>query len=740
MPDGQRWKLAVHLALIAHAEGKSAVDIALIYAGLGIAVCPAKPTPNEIPYRGIDKDFKAALISGKDAITDDAEIRRLWDKWPEALIWAPMGAQAGVFVLDVDALGGKHQHDGVAAWNQLEIDYGTATTRTHKTPGGGFHRLYLWRDDRPIGGKTGNLPPGIDVIGKGKGIILPGSRVDEGTWTVAEDWEPNEAPDWLFEVLLPGRGGKRAGAGRKGKKKGRPWPIGFGQVVLDEACEHIALRPGGVHDGRDRAVEIAAYVRGGAIEENDAREALRAAAGRWATSNHEPDYPDKIVRHFDWGLQGDNTEPKEPPGWQPGETNSEGYLTNERGHRTSIFPNLIVALKTLTQLQGAFTYDLFADQVMIERALSNWHTNLGSKFPKILTDADESVVNEIIQRSGLLGINTSTLHAAIVYVAMENAYHPVKKYLDGLEWDKSPRVMSWLHDCLGCELNDYTAQIGKMFLLQMVARIYEPGCKADYVLILEGPQGRMKSWALERLARPWFSDDLPDLRNKDAKQHLRGKWLIEIAELLRMQRADILAFKSYITRVTDIYRPPYGHNEISQPRQCVFSATTNQEHYFTDETGNRRSWPVKCGTISLDKLSEDRDQLFAEAVVMYRAGTQRWPGEEFETETIAPEQRARMELGAFDQRVANVVAVKETVTLLEVGDALGATSIPDWDRLQKILTKSMQRLGWIAIREYRAGERVRAWKRGPNAARSPEERRAGFHVVDKEDEEVPPTF
>jgi predicted P-loop ATPase len=162
-----------------------------------------------------------------------------------------------------------------------------------------------------------------------------------------------------------------------------------------------------------------------------------------------------------------------------------------------------------------------------------------------------------------------------------------------------------------------------------------------------------------------------------------------------MGRADTTLLKAFITRPVEKYRPSHGRLEVIEPRQCVFIGTTNRDTYLRDETGGRRFWPVKCGRIDVAKLTSDRDQLFAEAVHLYRAGEPWWPSRDLERDLIAPQQSDRYEADVWEERIAGFLANRTDVTISEVATmALRMETASIGTAEQRRIGAALERLGW----------------------------------------------
>ena len=380
---------------------------------------------------------------------------------------------------------------------------------------------------------------------------------------------------------------------------------------------------------------------------------------------------------------------------------------DSEGNLRSNLANTLVALRQAPELKELFSYDEMLRAPLLTKPVPSVRRaeSFGGDSPDLprnVRDVDVTAVQEWLQRAGLSAVSKDTTHQAVDLCASERAFHPVRRYLSGLRWDGKSRVCGWLVSYLGVAHDAYAVGIGTMFLVALVARVFEPGCKADYMLVLEGTQGARKSTACAILGGRWFSDNLPDIRaGKDVSQHLNGKWLIEIAELSALDKAEAAALKAFVTRSEERYRPSYGRKEVIEPRQCVFIGTTNKHAYLRDETGGRRFWPVKVGIIDTDALARDRDQLLAEAVALYHKGERWWPDQAFETIHIRPQQDARYEADAWEDAIAKFLADKTSATVLEVareGLFIDLPKVGTSD--QRRIAAAMERLGW------RRGERT----------------------------------
>lgn len=177
--------------------------------------------------------------------------------------------------------------------------------------------------------------------------------------------------------------------------------------------------------------------------------------------------------------------------------------------------------------------------------------------------------------------------------------------------------------------------------------------------------------------------------------HLRGKWLIEIAEMSSIGKAEAGALKAFLTQTEERYTPKYARNEVIEPRQAVFVGTTNKAAYLRDETGGRRFWPVKVGQIDTEALKHDRDHLFAEAMDAFTKGEKWWPDGDFERTHIAPQQEERFEADAWETTITNWLAGHSRCTVAELArEALHFETSRLGTADQRRITAVLERAGW----------------------------------------------
>lgn len=296
-----------------------------------------------------------------------------------------------------------------------------------------------------------------------------------------------------------------------------------------------------------------------------------------------------------------------------------GLARNERGPYATE-ANALLILSAHTEYSGRIWLDEFSQRLMIDDATG---ARLFSR-----TDAIQCLV-WMQQALQLPKMALSAVERAAVLVGERNKRHPLRAYLQALQWDGIERLPTLLSNAWGADQTGYTAAVGRCWLVAMVARALKPGCKADYVPVFEGAQGTTKSTALSIIGGEWFLETTKNpVKNPDAfLQSLQGKWLVEIPEIDRIggKHGDLSDLTGLITITTDTYRMPYAPTSMDYPRQCIIAGTANRSaNWQPDETGGRRYWPVVTREIDLDYLRESRDQLFAEAMVRYQRGEPWW--------------------------------------------------------------------------------------------------------------------
>jgi putative DNA primase/helicase len=305
---------------------------------------------------------------------------------------------------------------------------------------------------------------------------------------------------------------------------------------------------------------------------------------------------------------------------------------DDRGNYRRTLENIITILENDPKLKGRIVHNAFTDKDLVIGQLPWRKVQRDTRY---FTDID--IIGTCHYLEKVYGIDhkakTTDALEAVLY---RHRYHPVRDYLQGLEWDGQLRIERLLVDYLGAEDHPYVHAATRKTLVAAVARIMNPGVKFDYVLTLVGCQGAGKSTILRKLGREWYCENLTTVQGKDASEQLRGVWIMEMGELAGLKKAEVEIIKNFISRQEDSYRPAYGIKKETYPRQCVFIGTTNNNDFLRDPTGNRRFWPVALdGASAIYDVHRDLDQavvdqLWAEAVTLYDSGEALYLDEELE--------------------------------------------------------------------------------------------------------------
>ena len=371
--------------------------------------------------------------------------------------------------------------------------------------------------------------------------------------------------------------------------------------------------------------------------------------------------------------------------------------------------NAMTIIRHAIEWHGVLAFDELSEDSMLLKPIPGARTPKSTFKARPVLDEDFIRAVDWFNRHGFPSIGKDKVIDAVETVAKESVISPVRYYLeelkDRIDWNPSahsaklPRMFldyfGTIEDA-GLPGADpkYLAAVAVKFMISAVARALSPGCKVDTMLVLEGGQGAGKSSAARILAgAEYFSDNLPAMGTKDASDHVRGKWIVEVGELSAMQKSEIEVTKAFISRQEEKFRPAYKRKEVTYKRRCVFVGTTNQDAYLRDETGNRRFWPVPIGAINLKALKRDRDLLWAEALYRYRKG-EKWYLTEDEGKLAAEVQQDRVSEDIWQEKLSIKLEDITEISIAEAAERIGLDTANIKRADQNRITASLRGLGF----------------------------------------------
>lgn len=677
------------LAALAH----SRFDAALAYARRGWAVFPLWGVEGGRCRCGEgcppSRAGKHPIVDRWHAVatTDPAQIAAWWKTWPHANVALVTGR--GFDVLDIDPL-----HDGEASLQDLLDEYGPLpSTAESLTGGGGRHLLFAVEPGRaPC--SVGKLGAGLDWRGRGGYIVAPPSMHGSGRrylWEASSDpldgAEVATVPAWLLDLATRrerfGRGWREGTTGAEGLARVRRVPpaeqlaegqrndglyrLGCGLrarglddeelvATLEELNAARCVPPLDASEVAELAAKVGRRPRGLSDEyqaraDATERRAARAEvfAGRYPLDFEVPAEvpvdPESLPvassaprgggageeRTREVAVREPSVIPDAPPGWL------SKLATGKGGIVLNTFRNVCLILQYDDAFRGRFRY------------------NTRSLYPEWngepCTDSTTAQIRYEIEERWHFSPGADPIEQGVRWVAEQHKYHPFREYLTGLpRWDGVARVAK-LAALLGVPDVPLYRSFLRYWLVSVVARVFEPGCKVDTVLILKGGQGAKKSTALaELVGREHFSDSAFDVGSRDGKMALHAATVTEIAEIDRVFKArDASEVKAFITCPVDFFRRPYGRTNERCPRSCVLVGTTNKDRFLHDDTGSRRYLVIplpKNFLIDIAAVCALRDALWSEALADYRTNHRWWltPDEERAREALAEDHQQVDEL------------------------------------------------------------------------------------------------
>lgn len=373
-------------------------------------------------------------------------------------------------------------------------------------------------------------------------------------------------------------------------------------------------------------------------------------------------------------------------------------------------------------LKDLVRFNQFGETIEFTRK-APWHDGA---MPKEWSDLDTIELKLYLSNKGHYNAGTSMYWEAAVSVARMDSYHPVREYLLPLVWDGKPRIDDWLVDYAGAPDTPYVREVGKNTLIAAVARVLNPGCKHDSMLVLEGRQDIGKSTLVAVLGGDWYADVKVQVDNqaaiKETVSGMMGGWILEASEMELTRRADVNAVKRFLTVLSDKVRPAYERLSRPFPRQSIFIGTVNPEEdngYLRDTTGNRRFWPVVVTNLKLDKLKEDRDQLFAEALHRYKHGEKWWITSDTIKMEAKTEAQKRMQVDLWSEIINNwyhrqIDTLPEIITTeMIAAGALNMSPNQLHQQEQRRLIQAIRAAGFDSVLKWSVADRksYRTWTR-----------------------------
>ena len=584
-------------------EYPSMYDAAIEYAKKGFAVFPLK-------YR----DKVPLTRNGcKDATTDAAQIKAWWQKYPNANIGLATGAVSqNVFVidLDIDEDCGIDGYHSLEDWQREHGDF--PETWTAITGRGGYHLYY--RGNGKIKNRAGIID-GVDIRGNGGYVVAPPSIHKNGNryeWEYSPDeFELAKADNNVMYFL-------NHDDHRQSASFTMPNIVSAGQrnqMLFRFAC---MMQAKGASDQSVFAATMAENESSCSppLSEQEVRIIVSSATkydkGKPIHIDSEGvatrESKDDVIGNPEWVLN-----------FLDCNHDKDGNIKSVK----QFVHNFEIVMDKDDRFAGKIRFNEFAQQLYLCGNVP-WEKEDNCRA---WSSHDDSALFSLIQAD--YGLKSRQDFAdALKNVSMRNKFHPVRELLDSLTWDGKEHIRSLLPEYLGAEDSDYTYQVMRLWMLGAVSRVYKPGNKFDYTIILQGSQGIGKSTFLKLMALDdsWFNDSLDSLDSDKAVQSLTGSWIIELAELKSLARTagGVESVKRFLTATQDKYRIPYERRADTFYRQCVFAGTTNKDDFLQDETGNRRFLIIHTGFTKTSKslftpeVMDDIKQAWAEAVHIWK--------------------------------------------------------------------------------------------------------------------------